>query len=296
MLPALRKPPSSIIVAIVLASGCVESALDVESDERPNTPEPRLRPPAEYVLAPNGITRLTLEEAGILEPDGRAWAKVLGKALFWDQQAGSDGNACASCHFAAGTDLRIRNQLSPGLKDVASGPTGDSTFGSIHSDTGEFALGSMPSGATAAPNYELTRADFPSHKLLDKRDRNSPIRTTTNDAVSSQGSFNQRFSHVRFFGAPDACELLGGPFHVGSRAARQVEPRNTPTTINSAFFHSNFWDGRANNTSTVSARSACAISTAIPASGCSSSSRVCRDSIMSRSRTPAWHRRRSLRR
>jgi cytochrome c peroxidase len=29
-------------------------------------------------------------------------AKVLGKALFWDQQAGSDGNACASCHFPCG--------------------------------------------------------------------------------------------------------------------------------------------------------------------------------------------------
>jgi hypothetical protein len=30
-------------------------------------------------------------------------------------------------------------------------------------------------------------------------------------------------------------------------AARQVEPRNTPTTINAVFFHRNFWDGRANN-------------------------------------------------
>jgi lipoprotein NlpD len=28
---------------------------------------------------------------------------------------------------------------------------------------------------------------------------------------------------------------------------RQVEPRQTPTTINSAFFYRNFWDGRANN-------------------------------------------------
>src|SRR5262245_5810920 len=28
----------------------------------------------------------------------------LGKALFWDMQAGSDGQACASCHFHAGAD------------------------------------------------------------------------------------------------------------------------------------------------------------------------------------------------
>lgn len=26
-----------------------------------------------------------------------------------------------------------------------------------------------------------------------------------------------------------------------------MEPRNTPTTINAAFNHRNFWDGRANN-------------------------------------------------
>src|SRR4051794_29046217 len=38
---------------------------------------------------------------------------ALGKALFWDMQAGSDGRtACASCHFHAGADHRTQNQLS----------------------------------------------------------------------------------------------------------------------------------------------------------------------------------------
>src|SRR5437016_2767166 len=38
---------------------------------------------------------------------------VLGKALFWDMQTGSDGRqACASCHFHAGADHRAQNQLS----------------------------------------------------------------------------------------------------------------------------------------------------------------------------------------
>ena len=40
-------------------------------------------------------------------------AKVLGKAFFWDQQAGSDGLACASCHFQAGADNRVKNQIDP---------------------------------------------------------------------------------------------------------------------------------------------------------------------------------------
>ena len=33
-----------------------------------------------------------------------AKAIALGKALFWDVNVGSDGMACASCHFHAGAD------------------------------------------------------------------------------------------------------------------------------------------------------------------------------------------------
>src|SRR5947207_13053207 len=43
-----------------------------------------------------------------------AATRQLGKALFWDMQAGSDGRtACGTCHFAAGADSRSRNQLNP---------------------------------------------------------------------------------------------------------------------------------------------------------------------------------------
>ena len=35
-------------------------------------------------------------------------AIALGKMLFWDSQVGSDGIACASCHFQAGADNRIK--------------------------------------------------------------------------------------------------------------------------------------------------------------------------------------------
>jgi cytochrome c peroxidase len=61
-------------------------------------------------------------------------ALVLGKALFFDEQVGSDGAACASCHYSAGADSRIQNQLSPGLKDITKGPNGDKV-GSQRSDT-----------------------------------------------------------------------------------------------------------------------------------------------------------------
>ena len=42
-------------------------------------------------------------------------AARLGKLLFWDPQASSDGKvACATCHFAAGADARVRNAMNPG--------------------------------------------------------------------------------------------------------------------------------------------------------------------------------------
>ena len=44
--------------------------------------------------------------------------QILGKALFWDQQIGSDGQACASCHFAAGSDNRSINALNPGSRNT----------------------------------------------------------------------------------------------------------------------------------------------------------------------------------
>ena len=55
----------------------------------------------------------------------RQAAIALGKAFFWDMQAGSDGKvACASCHWHAGADARFRNTLGqPSDKAVPLGDT-----------------------------------------------------------------------------------------------------------------------------------------------------------------------------
>ena len=158
-------------------------------------------------------------------------AIALGKALFWDIQAGSDGQACASCHFHAGADHRVKNQLDPGILG------GDTAFTTP-----------LASGGLGGPNYALTAADFPFHQLADPRDRNSPVVFDTDDVASSQGTFAGAFKAVSPFATNDAC---GAPdlaiFHVGSLATRKVEGRNTPTVINAVFNFRNFWDGRANN-------------------------------------------------
>jgi cytochrome c peroxidase len=161
----------------------------------------------------------------------RGAAIALGKALFWDTQLGSDGQACASCHFHAGADNRTKNQLSPGLL------AGDTSY--THP---------MLGGGTGGPNYTAGADDFPFHKLLDPNDRNSTVLFDTNDVFSSQGTFAGGFVSVRPLILPDLCGAPpSSPFHVSATATRKVEPRNTPTVVNAAFNFRNFWDGRANN-------------------------------------------------
>ena len=54
--------------------------------------------------APTGLELYVRDQAALV---------ALGKAFFWDMQAGSDGRtACASCHFHAGADHRVRNQIT----------------------------------------------------------------------------------------------------------------------------------------------------------------------------------------
>ena len=68
---------------------------------------------------------------------------TLGKALFWDLQAGGHGHqACASCHFHAGADTRTVNQLDPGLNVQ---PTADNSFGDAFGPTGS---GARPARTT----------------------------------------------------------------------------------------------------------------------------------------------------
>ncbi len=208
--------------------------------------------PQPYVLAPDGVTQLTLEQAGILKPDGRPWAIALGKALFWDQDAGSDGQSCASCHYSAGADPRVVGVLTPGfLKE----PKEDTSFGAIGDLDGE-PLPGAPLGRTRSggypidATYELRAEDFPLYALSDYRDRNSPVEIATDDAVSSPGSYDSAFLRTwRLFSLADLCGVPDATiFHAGPYAARQVEPRNTPTTVNAVFNLFNFWDGRANRT------------------------------------------------
>jgi cytochrome c peroxidase len=167
-------------------------------------------------------------------------AIALGKAFFWDVQVGSEMEACASCHFHAGGDKRVKNQLSPGILRV--------TDPSRQEDP-DWSFGYSASGALAGPNYKLTAQDFPFHQLSNPKDRNSTVMFQTNDVASSQGTFFGEFISTpeRKKRTYDKCDDTGNPFHVNGVRVRKVEPRNTPPHINAVFNHRNFWDGRASN-------------------------------------------------
>ena len=179
-------------------------------------------------------------------------AKVLGKAFFWDQQAGSDGLACASCHFQAGADGRVKNVIDPQLRAVD--PARQGIWYKTASNK-NLRVGPPPGGG---PNYTLKLLDFPFHQLTDINDRNSAVVFDTPNVVSSTGVFRADFNHINVINAKsdlkhqklkvEACNAaLSSTFSVGGINTRQVEPRNTPTVINSIFNFRNFWDGRANN-------------------------------------------------
>lgn len=103
----------------------------------------------------------------------QAAAIRLGKALFWDMQAGSDGQtACASCHFAAGVDDRRVNTLNPGLDGVFS------------------------SGGVTGPGQTFT-----------------PSLITSDDRIGSQGMFRALFQSVSSdpLTAAEQCLILPAP-------------------------------------------------------------------------------------
>ena len=190
----------------------------------------------------------------IIDPD---LAVVLGKAFFWEMYTGNNGQACASCHFHAGTDRRIQNTLHPGGKDEAFFE-GDVAA----TEHPLFVFDPVRSGNTEGPNYTLSEHDFPFHDKADPSDRDSPIAFDTDDVVGSQGVLNAEFhslgldGRTRIGGDPDDnvdCEPVGDDlFNVGGSTdlharVRRVTPRNTPTVINAALNHRNFWDGRASH-------------------------------------------------
>ena len=156
----------------------------------------------------------------------RTAAIALGKALFWDMQVGSDGvQACASCHFRAGADPRSINQLNPGGQDNPN-------------MTVDMGL-----------NRQLLAADFPLHKVADPTNRQShgAALRGRRRLVGGRASAAVRARGTRARARTTTAPVADPVFSIDGINLRRAEPRNTPTVINAAFTHLNFWDRRARN-------------------------------------------------
>lgn len=178
----------------------------------------------------------------------KAAAVQLGKALFWDMQAGSDEvHACATCHFNAGADSRAMNQVNPGQAG------GDNGF-QVGDPKGPNHL--YQAGTPLAGFGGYHDGDFPFHKLANPNDRFSVV-SDVNDVSGSQGVFSRTMGQVQAKGASDietstsvadAVFSYPDPSRPGKAInTRQVTGRNTPSNVNAVFNYRNFWDGRAQN-------------------------------------------------
>jgi cytochrome c peroxidase len=172
--------------------------------------------------------------------DARFVAAQLGKALFWDMAIGSDGNACASCHFHAGADSRVKNQLSPDLTRFENTRDGD-VKGLHFSNPDQDTMFHEPDPVDGAwgPNYTLLDEDFPFVKFIGNGDNVStsgdtinPAAGNTNDVASSMGVFFTEFEAVDADNTADTgVESIYNRFALGSSPVEirdQGEPVSDP--------------------------------------------------------------------
>ncbi len=139
-----------------------------------------------------------------------AAAVKLGKALFWDMQAGgASRQSCASCHSAAGADNRIRNTVNP--HGVATPPW--------------------------VANALLKPSNFP---ITDSRVVGSAgVIQRAFAGLSGSGGADNSVAVT----SPDPAFVLAN----GSQL-RRVTNRQAHSVINSVFNFRSFWDGRARET------------------------------------------------
>jgi cytochrome c peroxidase len=135
----------------------------------------------------------------------------LGKAFFWDMQAGSDNKTtCATCHFHGGQDGRTRNLLNPGANGQWDYPT-------------------------HGPNVDIWAGAFPF----------TTEGGDTDNIAGSQGVRMSLFGGLSKAGVEQLTYVSDPVFNVGGRTVRQVTGRTAPSVINAVFNHRNFHDGRA---------------------------------------------------
>ncbi|MCM5572334.1 hypothetical protein M6I34_17610 [Burkholderiaceae bacterium FT117] len=267
------------LVLASCGSGGDSAATDPANIAEAAPPPPPRAPvePLQLVTAPDINVLGLLDKTGlnanlwpwepITKTDQKTALQQFGKALFWDMQVGGDGiQSCASCHYHAGADNRVANQVSPGLKrgdfaaDIAAlnaslnrvhySGTAQVTVNGVATtvldagfpvseaallasgataDAADGAPGALGFGAKPLPNVDVN--DVASSQGVRAGDHHSVTvnRVDTATLRPSDPGFDLDFQ-ANAAGVPDT--------------VRRVEPRNSPTVLNAVYNLRNFWDGR----------------------------------------------------
>jgi len=178
----------------------------------------------------------------------RKAALVLGKALLWDMQVGSDGiQACASCHFQAGGDVRTKNQAVTQGNRLLELREGDIKGYFFAGPTGPDAFETVDGITWFAPNYPLLPKDFP---LVNAQNKYLRVGDTIN-ADAAAGNRNDVVGSMGVMPATFAGVIPGWPvdrFTAGTAGTfRPVTGRNSPPYPQAVFNYMQFWDGRADS-------------------------------------------------
>ena len=200
-------------------------------------------------------TPLSLKMVPVPQPTGgdiidQDAAVRLGKALFWDMQTGGDGMiACATCHFHAGADNRLKNTLNPGNNGIfeSGGVTGPGQMFNGSSITTDDRVGSQGivgkifKEISADPENPADVCDpdqtmpFFGHRRVTGRNTPPVIGAVFNRDNFWDGRANHNFNGGDPFGATaNAGDAVGNLIGNSSLASQADGPPNNPTEMSCA--------------------------------------------------------------
>ncbi len=220
---------------------------------------------SEFSAAPKALETLSLPSLDVSAyVADEAAAIALGKALFWDQQMGSDGVvACATCHSSFGVDARTQNTVAPG--GFASAQSPDFDDDAFYGPNKKLSSEMFPFHAKVDPlkrTINFPDSEFIAGEPVEMSDHEDNILRDNDDVVGSSGATRKLYNSLLPLGEKysavengdlESAENGGiseetALFTEAGTRHRTVTGRNAPTTYGAVYHKKLLWDGRAKNT------------------------------------------------
>lgn len=219
------------------------------------------------VMLPAGarVMRKQLKRSDLVEfiADVEA-AEVLGKAFFWEMQAGSDfrrltdgryvGTACATCHYSAGADARTRHATRIPYVVWDKYPLAPGHPLKSYADETGYEEKQLPYDVRYVATHDtrfddVDRFGFLSLIVASAGVEPRRFKGFSKPAFPLEPGAASEDSELRSLPTcPQDCYPEWSMFVDQKTGFRQITRRNSPTVINSGFADRQFYDGRAEST------------------------------------------------